>query len=98
MSHLPTWWLIWLAVVVVFAVVRGVFVRKASARRERERLERAAERPARQSRPRPRRTGIAHESPLRAEGRPLATSDQLISAGAIITAAEPDLLQADPIA
>ena len=98
MSHFPTWWLIWLAVVVVFAVVRGVFVRKASARRERERRERAAERPARQSRPGPRRAGMAHQSSLRADGQPLATRDQLIAVGAIIPAAEPDPLPADPIA
>jgi len=98
MSHFPTWWLIWLAVVVVFAVVRGVFVRKASAKREQERRERAAERSARQSRPGPRRAGIAHQSPLRADGQPLATRDRLIAAGAIIPAAEPDALPADPIA
>ena len=98
MSHFPTWWLIWLVLVVVFAVVRGVFVWKASVRRERERLERAVERPARQSRPGRRHAGIAHQSPLRADGQPLATRDQLIAAGAIITAAEPDLLQADQIA
>lgn len=98
MSHFPTWWLIWLAVVVVFAVVRGVFVQKASVRRERERRERAAERPARQSRPGPRRADIAHQSPLRADGQPLATRDQLIAAGAIIPTAEPDSVSADPIA
>ena len=98
MSHFPTWWLIWLAVVVVFAVVRGVFVRKASAKREQERRERAAERPARQSRPGPRRAGMAHQSPLRADGQPLATRDQLIAVGAIIPIAEPDSVSADPIA
>ena len=98
MLHFPTWWLIWLAVVVVLAVVRGVFVQKASARREQERRERAAERPARQSRPGPRRAGASRQSPIRADAQPLATRDQLIAAGAIIPAAEPDLLPADPIA
>jgi hypothetical protein len=98
MSHFPTWWLIWLAVVLVFAVVRGVFVRRASARREQERRERAAERPTRQSRPGPRRAGAPRESLLRVNGQPLATRDQLIAAGAIIPAAEPDPLLADPIA
>jgi hypothetical protein len=98
MSHFPTWWLIWLAVVVVFVVVRGVFVQRASAKRERERRERAAERPMRQSRPGPRRAGMAHQSPLRADGQPLATRDQLIAVGAIIPPAEPDSLPADPIA
>jgi len=98
MSHFPTWWLIWLVVVVVFAVVRSVFVWKASVRRERERRERAAERPARQSRPGPRRAGMAHQNPLRADGQPLATRDQLIAVGAIIPTAEPDSVSADPIA
>jgi flagellar biosynthesis/type III secretory pathway M-ring protein FliF/YscJ len=98
MSHFPIWWLIWLAVVVVFAVVRGVFVRKASAKREQERRERAAERQTRQSRPGPRRAGASRQSPQRANGQPLATRDQLIAIGAIIPAAEPDVLPADPIA
>jgi len=98
MSHFPTWWLIWLAVVVVFAVVRGVFVRKALVRREQERRERAAERQTRQSRPGPRRAGAARQSPQRANGQPLATRDQLIAVGAIIPTAEPDLVSTDLIA
>jgi heme exporter protein D len=97
MAHFPTWWFIWLAVVVTFIIVRGVLVRKAAAKRERERRERETARQARPSFPGPRRAGAARQSPQRANGQPLATRDQLIAAGAIIPA-EPDALPADPIA
>ena len=94
MSHFPAWWLIWLVVVIVFAVVRGVVVRKASARRERERSERA-ERPGR---PGLRRAGALHQSSQRASGQSLVTRDQLIAAGVITPATEPDALPVTPIA
>ncbi len=95
MSHFPTWWLIWLVVVVVFAVVRGVVMRKASARRERERCERA-ERPGR---PGLRRVGTLHQkSSQRANGQPLVTRDQLIAAGVITPTTEPDASPVTPIA
>lgn len=97
MLHLPVWWLIWLVVVVVFAVVRGVFVRKASTRRERERCERA-ERPGRPGRPGLRRAGALHQSSQRASGQPQVTRDQLIAAGVITPADELDALPVTAIA
>ena len=98
MAHFPTWWLIWLAVVVVLAIVRSVFVRKASARREQERRERTVNRPARPARSGFHHVGAARQSPARASGQPLATRDQLVAAGAIIPAADAAALPADPIA
>ena len=98
MAHFPIWWLIWLVVVLVFAVVRGVFVRKASARREQERRERTVNRPARPARSGSYHVGAARQSPVRASGQPLATRDQLVAAGAIIPAADAAALPVDPIA
>ena len=69
MAHFPTWWLIWLAVVVVLAIVRSVFVRKAIARREQERRERTVNRPARPARSGSYHVGAARQSPARASGQ-----------------------------
>lgn len=98
MAHFPTWWLVWLAVVVVLAIVRSDFVRKASARREQERRERMANRPARPARLGSRYVGAARQSPAPASGQPLVTRDQLVAAGAIIPAADADALPTYPIA
>lgn len=94
MLHFPAWWLIWLIAVVVFAVVRGVFVRKTSARRERERFERAA----RPGRPGSHPAGVSRMSSQHASGQSLTTRDQLIAAGVITPATEPDALPVTPIA
>ena len=94
MLYFPAWWLIWLVVVVVFAVVRGVFVRKVTAKRERERCERAA----RPGRPGLHRAGASQQSSQRASGQPLVTRDQLIAAGVITPSTEPDALPVTPIA
>jgi len=95
MLHFPTWWLIWLVVLMVFAVARGVFARKASATRERERQERAEQ----QRQAGRRHIGAARQRSTRADGQALVTTrDQLIAAGVIIPATEPDSVPPSTIA